>query len=305
MNLGTEYKLPEHCQEVAMCSFNGCNKKAVAKNLCAGHYSQLRSGKPLTEIRRVFIKDQICLIEDCQLAARVKGLCNAHWSRLYKYGDPLHIPQPQISKWKDQVCIFEDCGRSVHAVGLCITHCRQQWMGQELKPISKQVRSANNECKVDGCANKHKAGGYCQNHYSRIKRNGNLDRPSKLGCSNCGQSFTVFNGGPIPELCNDCRIEKHRIQSRNRSMKRRVAKYGITETDYFEMLQIQNFVCAICGKPETRGHGAKLGLLCIDHNHLNGAVRGLLCTLCNCILGYAHDDKKILLAAVEYLEAAE
>ncbi len=39
----------------------------------------------------------------------------------------------------------------------------------------------------------------------------------------------------------------------------------------------------------------------IDHCHKTGKVRGLLCKLCNCGLGYFRDDPKLMLAAITYL----
>jgi hypothetical protein len=39
----------------------------------------------------------------------------------------------------------------------------------------------------------------------------------------------------------------------------------------------------------------------IDHNHETKRPRGLLCTTCNKLLGYAYDSVDILQAAVRYL----
>lgn len=73
--------------------------------------------------------------------------------------------------------------------------------------------------------------------------------------------------------------------------------YGITEQDYFNMLEAQGNVCAICGKDEqvkTRG-------LSVDHCHTTGEVRGLLCSFCNMALGLFKDDTQSLINAVKYL----
>src|SRR6266851_2205326 len=54
-------------------------------------------------------------------------------------------------------------------------------------------------------------------------------------------------------------------------------RYGISEEEYERLLRLQNGVCAICKeKPE--------GWLCVDHCHLTGKVRGLLCKNCNSAL---------------------
>lgn len=42
--------------------------------------------------------------------------------------------------------------------------------------------------------------------------------------------------------------------------------------------------------------------LVVDHNHLNGKVRHLLCDLCNRGLGYFKDNPEVLRSAATYVE---
>ena len=65
--------------------------------------------------------------------------------------------------------------------------------------------------------------------------------------------------------------------------------YGITEEDYDRMYKEQKGVCAICKKPETRQSKGKTTLLCVDHDHETGKVRGLLCHRCNTVIGMFTD----------------
>jgi hypothetical protein len=70
------------------------------------------------------------------------------------------------------------------------------------------------------------------------------------------------------------------------------SNFGITYDEYSTMLQNQNGVCAICFQPETtksRTKG-KIRLLAVDHNHVTGKVRGLLCSGCNQAIGLLKDD---------------
>lgn len=89
-----------------------------------------------------------------------------------------------------------------------------------------------------------------------------------------------------------------RAVHRRRDARRTARNQGfhLPEDHYAELLKFQGGRCAICGnKPRTRK-------LARDHNHKTGAVRGLLCGRCNRnLLGAAHDDVKILQAAVAYL----
>lgn len=62
------------------------------------------------------------------------------------------------------------------------------------------------------------------------------------------------------------------------------------------MLRHQNNVCAICGGRNSDRD------LAVDHNHITGEVRGLLCTRCNMGLGYFMDNPRLLASALVYLE---
>ena len=50
-------------------------------------------------------------------------------------------------------------------------------------------------------------------------------------------------------------------------------KYGVTEAEYRAMYRAQGGRCYVCRK--ASGKSRRLG---IDHNHLTGEVRGLVCT---------------------------
>jgi hypothetical protein len=73
-------------------------------------------------------------------------------------------------------------------------------------------------------------------------------------------------------------------------------KYGITIDDYNAMLTKQKGGCQICGcepRPGSR--------LQVDHDHVDGKVRGLLCNRCNTICGWAEDDAGLLEEAAGYV----
>jgi hypothetical protein len=59
------------------------------------------------------------------------------------------------------------------------------------------------------------------------------------------------------------------------------------------MVDYQNSACAICKEKSP---------LYIDHCHSTDKVRGLLCRVCNVMLGHARDKTEILNAAADYLE---
>lgn len=79
-------------------------------------------------------------------------------------------------------------------------------------------------------------------------------------------------------------------------------QYGITLTEYDDMLQAQKNVCAICQKAETavdsKGH---LRMMAVDHCHTTKKIRGLLCTSCNTAIGHFKDDVHLLQRAINYI----
>jgi len=81
-------------------------------------------------------------------------------------------------------------------------------------------------------------------------------------------------------------------------------QYGITFTDYKNILLKQGGVCAICKCSEKtkKGNGdGKARSLSIDHDHKTGKVRGLLCANCNSALGLIGENVNRLATMIEYL----
>lgn len=77
--------------------------------------------------------------------------------------------------------------------------------------------------------------------------------------------------------------------------------YGITLEEYLKLLEMQRGLCSCCGNQETATRHGKLKTLSVDHDHKSGRVRGLLCVMCNSMLGYSCDDPERLAAGIEYL----
>lgn len=75
-------------------------------------------------------------------------------------------------------------------------------------------------------------------------------------------------------------------------------EYGISYAEYLTMLEAQNGGCAICGTTSTGNRKA----FHVDHCHITGKVRGLLCGNCNSGIGNLRDDIGLLKRAIEYLE---
>jgi hypothetical protein len=78
--------------------------------------------------------------------------------------------------------------------------------------------------------------------------------------------------------------------TRNAHLKRR---YGLSEAEVDEMIKAQGGLCALC-QERTPQH--------VDHDHVTGRIRGVLCSCCNQGLGNFRDRADTLRRAISYLE---
>ena len=77
------------------------------------------------------------------------------------------------------------------------------------------------------------------------------------------------------------------------------ARYGITRDEYRDRWLAQDGRCAVCRQPER---SSRQSLLCVDHDHQTGKVRGLLCSHCNRAIGRLGDDPDVIQRAVQYVD---
>jgi len=76
-------------------------------------------------------------------------------------------------------------------------------------------------------------------------------------------------------------------------------KYSLTIFERDALLAKQDGKCAICRSDRFNGPGP-----CVDHDHVTGNVRGIVCSSCNLVLGCSRDSPLILRLAADYLEIA-
>ena len=74
--------------------------------------------------------------------------------------------------------------------------------------------------------------------------------------------------------------------------------YGLTQEDFFELLDKQENKCALCKEPFE---SLPARFLHIDHCHETNKIRGLLCMPCNVGLGMLGDNEVSLLNALKYV----
>jgi hypothetical protein len=78
-------------------------------------------------------------------------------------------------------------------------------------------------------------------------------------------------------------------------------KYDLTPDQKQQMLEAQGGVCVICQRDTP---GSKRGWS-VDHNHITGRVRAILCAPCNTMIGHARESTYALGRAILYLEGHE
>jgi len=86
-----------------------------------------------------------------------------------------------------------------------------------------------------------------------------------------------------------------REKNRKNSLKQ---LYGMSVERYDELRKEQNYSCGICKIHESK---AIRGKLYVDHNHITGENRGLLCSKCNSALGFFLDSPEIMKRAIDFI----
>jgi hypothetical protein len=81
---------------------------------------------------------------------------------------------------------------------------------------------------------------------------------------------------------------------------RTLALYGLSQEQWDRLIALQGNRCAVCRTTQPGGRGESWH---IDHDHVTGQVRGLLCHLCNVGIGNLRDDPQIMMAAARYVAA--
>ena len=92
--------------------------------------------------------------------------------------------------------------------------------------------------------------------------------------------------------------ERHKSYRLEKIWRKNGIHFTIEQRD--AMLSAQGGRCAICGTDEPGGRGWHL-----DHCHVTGRVRGILCHHCNIGLGNFKDNPEFMREAIKYLEESD
>jgi len=143
---------------------------------------------------------------------------------------------------------------------------------------------------------------------------------SEVTCEACGSAFERTHGSQ--KFCKDASCRRRRTNERGRKWRKTASrdklneaqrnyrgrtdqgrrwelksKYGITLEQWASMVSYVDSKCEICGK--------RVDNPCVDHDHVTGAVRGVLCRDCNKAIGQLGDTAESLQRAVDYLRKTQ
>lgn len=121
----------------------------------------------------------------------------------------------------------------------------------------------------DGCPLPARRNGWCNTHSERLKR--------------------TSDPGPVGRI-----TRKPGLGGQSKLVQMRWQKYGLMPDDYDRMASAQQGLCFLCGRKAK---------LYVDHDHVTGRVRRLLCPTCNVGIGHLGDDPARLRAAADYIES--
>ncbi len=125
---------------------------------------------------------------------------------------------------------------------------------------------------------KHKARGLCKPCYLADWLARNAERYRETEARKAAERKALRKADPLTFRLRDARV-----------------RYGVGAADLAEIRDRQRGACGICARSDRK--------LVIDHDHRTGAVRGLLCSGCNNLLGLLRDGE-LMPGVLLYLGAA-
>lgn len=134
-----------------------------------------------------------------------------------------------------------------------------------------------------------------------------IDLTEVRRCPRCEEDKprAEFSANGRGGYCRPCRAAYARDRNVRRRDIERERRYGLTADGFTALLAKQGGGCAICGQTKIvngRWTSTDARDLHVDHDHVTGQVRGLLCNRCNPTLGMMDDDPDRLIRAAEYLK---
>lgn len=248
------------------CSVCHREIKVVARGLCNACYQRWQK-RGTTDYAPQRVRG-ICSVKGCGKPHAARGLCDLHHQRLLNTGDPEKTKRPDDWGAKVNHPLYHRWYNMVRYRG--VYPVAEEWC--DFLTFVADIGEPPKYAKIFAADDTRPIGP--QNYV--LKR-----------------SITERAEGEDEATYQRRRSKAYRRVSKERYQDyARKKNYGLTPGEFDAMRDAQNGACAICKEP---------GPLCVDHCHDTGAVRGLLCHMCNRGLGLFKDSEKRLQEAIEYL----
>lgn len=249
-------------------------EKGIVKGLCKNcYYRQKRYGSlEHTKVRHS------CTVHGCDRLSVAHGYCMLHYQRWMKYG---HLDETRPSDWgkRESHPLYQSWRWLIRkqSENLCGDWREDFW--SFVKDVGERPTEIHRLRRID------ESNFYGPLNFEWVEANVKLNEESDLDYAR--------------RYMREYR-EKNPERFRNSDLKK---SHGIDANEYDKMLLDQGGVCAICGKLNTaKDHRTGLPRrLAVDHCHITGRLRKLLCQHCNQGLGNFKDDPQLLRAAADYL----
>lgn len=266
------------------CSEIFCDSLARTKGLCPTHYQQRHRG--YTSVVADNSEHQKCAVSHCSLPASTRAAgsyCRGHYQVAYRGVDP----ETRISRGPDtgkteKACWVKECGKRAITHGMCNYHDRRARTGAIEVPAELGVR-LNGPCYFDGCDRPYMSKGLCHTHYSQLRTTGKLAEVREYGKYKKGEHICGVASCKKPSISQNLCTNHKALQS----------QYGLTPGQMIDLWR--NPVCSNpgCGQT-TRLH--------MDHDHVTGKFRALLCSPCNTSLGFLKESPERIRGLAAYIE---
>lgn len=263
------------------CSVCHLDKPLKARAMCRTCYARWQKNGT-TEYKR-WGKKTTCTVEGCGETAKAGGLCPKHYQRMQKHGS-LEQRRGFPPEWGPitQHPLFVQWEQFHRKKGVRLACAAwAESFPQFLADVGERPSLH------------HRL--YVLNHALPIGP-GNFEwreRPAIRQEGERREDFEVRYAAAYKVAYADVRKDR---------FLRRSFGDDLTYARYMEMFDAQDGKCAICREPEKVMRHGKVAALAVDHDHITGAVRGLLCHECNTGLGKFRDSASILTLAIAYLE---
>lgn len=255
---------------IPVCSVENCNESIRSKGLCRIHYQRMYvQGR--TE--RVYeTREGSCSVKGCDLPIKGRKFCSKHFQLFKRHGVPEKLNKskrshPLYHLW------FERKTNNL----LC-----EDWLDLDvfMAAVLPKPEGTYFLLQIDGAKPFGPDNFRWQEHLKRKKEETRTEWWNRK---------------------RRARISANPAMESQRNIKR---QYNLSPEEHEEKLKASNYVCEICGEPETSydGRTGSLRKLAVDHCHISKKLRGMLCGRCNTTLGKVKENKEILQNMINYLD---